>query len=278
MLGSARMVPSPKIRELLDAAYSDFHTSYYRGKDPISLVHEFSDNRDREVVAFLAACLSYGNVTTILASVRNVLGVIGREPYQKMLEGRFSGKFNGFRHRFTTGDDIEILCAWLSEALRKEKTLEDFFLQGRKGTEPMKELLSDFVVRLTELPLPTSLQKKAKNRERNLKYLISDPERGSACKRLNMFLRWMVRPPDGIDLGLWSRLSSKQLMLPIDTHLLQTLQNLRWTRSKQATWKVVEAATMRLRLYEPNDPIRYDFALCHLSMTGKTIRAYAKVE
>ena len=272
------MVPSPKIRELLDAAYHNFHTSYHRGKDPISLVHEFEHARDREVVAFLAACLSYGNVTTILASARNILKTIGPEPYQRIVDGEFSGKFAGFRHRFTTGDDIEILCAWLSQALRTEKTLEDFFLRDRKGTEPMKELLSDFVVRLTKLPLPIALQKKVKSRERNLKYLISDPERGSACKRLNMFLRWMVRPPDGIDLGLWSRLSSKQLMLPIDTHLLQTLQHLKWTRSKQATWKVVEAATTRLRLYEPDDPIRYDFALCHLSMTGKTIRAYAKVE
>jgi uncharacterized protein (TIGR02757 family) len=91
-----------------------------------------------------------------------------------------------------------------------------------------------------------------------------------------MFLRWVVRKKDGIDLGLWTRIHTRQLMLPVDTHLLQTLRALRWTRSRQATWRVVEAATHRLRRYAPEDPIRYDFALCHLSMAGGSLRQYSE--
>src|SRR5262249_25013660 len=110
----------------------------------------------------------------------------------------------------------------------------------------------------------------------NLKYLFSDPLAGAACKRLNMYLRWMVRPADGIDLGTWDQVSSKDLVSPVDTHILKTLRKLRWTRSHSANWKVAEAATDRLREYCHEDPVKYDFSLCHLSMHGQDIAAIYK--
>lgn len=140
----------------------------------------------------------------------------------------------------------------------------------------MLGLLSDFVTRFAAQPLPKGLEPRRLERARSLKYLLSDPLRGSACKRLNMYLRWMVREADEIDLGLWKCVKKEQLMLPVDTHLLKTLRILKWTSSKQATWKVVEEATERLRKYAPEDPIRYDFALCHLSMAGGKISQYEK--
>ncbi len=271
------MAAKPEIKRVLELAYRDYHCHFHREKDPVSLVHRYPDIRDQECAAFFAALLSYGNVATILSSVGKVLKVFEESPYQSLLNGKdFS--FSGFRHRFTTGDDIEILSYWTQSALRSHGNLENFFLGEQKKNLPMKELLSSFVERFTSQPTPPHLGLKLKRRIRNLKYLISDPKRGSACKRLNMYLRWMVRPPDGIDLGLWKGLGSHQLMLPVDTHVLKTLHGLGWTKSQQATWKVVEAATEKLRLYFPSDPIRYDFALCHLSMAGKSIRAYAKME
>jgi uncharacterized protein (TIGR02757 family) len=87
-----------------------------------------------------------------------------------------------------------------------------------------------------------------------------------------LFLRWVVRENDGIDLGIWSKLGPEKLILPLDTHLLQTLRNLSWTRSQQASWKVAEEATEKLKIYCPEDPIKYDFALCHLSMSGHSIK------
>jgi uncharacterized protein (TIGR02757 family) len=264
---------------LLEAAYSDFHSHYYRARDPVSLVHNYKSAKDREVAALVASTLSYGNVATILTSVSRVLTRLGPSPYRSVIDGRLENYFEGFRHRFTTGTDISILTEWIGGALRSHGSIESFFLGDESNhSKIMRDRLSDFVRRLEAQPLSPALQGQVRHRMRNLKYLVSDPVRGSACKRLNMFLRWMVRSDDGIDLGLWRRVSASSLMLPVDTHLLKTLHLLKWTRSKQATWRVVEAATAKLRLYAPDDPIRYDFALCHLSMEGRSLKSYAKVE
>jgi uncharacterized protein (TIGR02757 family) len=269
------MVANAEIARALEAAYQDFHSHYHRGRDPISLAHHYASPADKEIAGFLAAILAYGNVTTIINSVTKVLTRLGPSPYRAIIDGDFENHFEGFRHRFTTGTDMEILCAWLRAALRSHGSLEAFFTaETPAGETDMRSRLSRFVRRLESGPLSPSLARRYAHRTRGLKYLLSDPMRGSACKRLNMFLRWMVRPDDGIDLGLWRTLAARELMLPVDTHLLKTLRLLKWTKSKQATWRVVEAATQRLRLYYPSDPIRYDFALCHLSMTGKSLKIY----
>ncbi len=266
-----------KTRNLLELAYREFHSCYHRTLDPISFAHQYEDRKDKEIVAFLAALLSYGNVRTILNSVEKVLAVLGPHPYSILREQTEFPSLKGFRHRFTTDEDIQIVFSWLHTALNREGSLESFFSCGQKKLAgPLKPHLSSFVNRFTSLPLPPALQKRRTARERNLKYLVSDPERGSACKRLNMFLRWVVRKGDSIDLGLWNCLGEDQLLLPVDTHLLKTLRQLRWTRSKQATWKVVEAATERLREYSPRDPVRFDFSLCHLGMSGASLRDFAR--
>jgi uncharacterized protein (TIGR02757 family) len=264
-----------KLKALFESAYRDFHSGHYREKDPISLVHRYSKPQDQEVAAFLTALISYGNVATILTNAGDILSRLGDRPHRRLVDTDISGLFSGFRHRFTAGIDVEILCTQLSILLRTHGSLEAFFSQDDAHLSPnLKSALSSFVRRFAAIPLPAALRTVAKNRQRSQKYLLSDPERGSACKRLNMFLRWMVRPEDGVDLGLWKKIKPGQLMLPVDTHLLQTLQILKWTKSNAATWKVSEEATLRLRHYDVNDPIRYDFALCHLSMTGKSIRMY----
>lgn len=264
---------SDRMQRLLDTAYARFHSEYHRERDPVSLVHRYEDRGDREVAAFFAALLSYGNVTTILQSVTRVLTALGPSPRRTLLDGKFPESLSAFRHRFTNGEDLEVLAAWVTSALRQSGSLEKFFTEGPAGE--MRVRLSGFVRRLKGQPVG-KLSEVAARRSRTLKYLVSDPEQGSACKRLNMFLRWMVRPEDGVDLGLWKTLSPADLILPIDTHLLQTIRLLKWTKSKQATWKVAELATQRLKRYSPLDPIKYDFALCHLSMTTDDLKRYWK--
>ncbi|MFM8268560.1 MAG: TIGR02757 family protein [Pseudomonadota bacterium] len=255
---------------IFEKAYRDYHSLDRRNQDPIQIVYQFSDPKDQELVAFLTALLAYGGVSTIISSVKKILLPLGNRPRDFLKRTNLTGLWAGFYHRFTTGEDVEILMHKIQQILSRHDTLEDFFIAGNKDSS-MKNILGSFVNRLEQEPLPSSLIKVAKKRERNLKYLISNPERGSACKRLNLFLRWVVRPKDGIDLGLWKKISPKQLILPVDTHLLQTLKRLKWTRSEQATWKVAESATEKLRFLCPEDPIRYDFALCHLSMSGQVI-------
>lgn len=267
------MKPDP-LRNLLEAAYRDHHSCHSRERDPLSLVHRYNDPADQEVVGLIAAVLSYGNVRTILNSAEKVLAVLGPSPRRTLSQPFFCESLADFRHRFTTGDDFRILFAWIHTALLTHGSLEAFFLDGKPAPTRMREALGSFVARFTAQPLPEALAVLRQTRARQLKYLMPDPARGSACKRLNMYLRWMIRPNDGIDLGLWKGVSPSILVLPLDTHLLQTVRALRWTRSQQANWKIAEAATQRLRRLCPEDPIRYDFALCHLSMEGGRILHY----
>lgn len=269
------MPTKPEITELFESAYSRFHTAFRRESDPISIAHRYPSKDDQEVAGFFAAILAYGNVKSILTSCRIALEPLGKNPAKFLREAfDLNGLWTTFRHRFTRGEDLQIVSLWLRRILNEYGTIEKFFTATSHPLDSdMQLLLSDFVRRLHALPLTEAQRVIYRKRERNLKYLISDPLQGSACKRLNMYLRWMVREADGVDLGLWKSLRPNQLKLPIDTHLLQTLHQLRWTRSKQATWKVAEVATKKLIALNPDDPIRYDFALCHLSMAKGKLRA-----
>lgn len=263
-----------KLKAVLEAAYADHHSERSLAKDPISLVHAFGDPRDQEVAGFLCALIAYGNVATILKSAKAVLAPLGPSPYRTLLN--YSNPFSlpAFKHRFTIGVDFEIVFHWIHCVLAEHGTLENFFVGNQPPSAPMRELLSSFVSRFTAQSVPPYLQAARAARQRQLKYLLPDPARGSACKRLNMYLRWMVRPSDGIDLGLWKSLSPASLILPLDTHVLQTIGQLGWTTSGQASWKLAEMATSRLKELCPEDPIRYDFSLCHLSMEGGRILHY----
>ena len=266
------------LKRALEHAFRDYHHELRRQADPISLVYPYSAPQDQEVVAFLVALISYGNVGTILKSGANLLSPLGPRPFDYLVSEKPLNLWAGFKHRFTQGADIEVLSHWIRHVLRAHGSLENFFVfTSPSKTAAMKDKLSEFVKGLWNQPLPTNLQKTVNHRRRNLKYLLSDPHQGSACKRLNMFLRWVVRPKDGVDLGIWGQISPKELMLPLDTHLIQTLKKLRWIKSENTNWNTVELATQKLRDISENDPIRYDFALCHLSMSGKNFRDYQKI-
>ena len=254
------------LQSIFEEAYSGFHSDFYREKDPVRFVHLYSRREDQEVVGLISALLAYGNVKIILKSVGDILRHLGESPAKTIQSGDFYGRFANFRHRFTTGEDIEILLCWIRSALDSHGSLHDFFCRSRHPQ--MRDQLSAFVRNLTGQPLPKELEEVRMRRARNLKYLVSDPHQGSACKRLNLYLRWMVRPADGVDVGIWKNVDPAQLMLPVDTHILKIIRRLRWTRSQQANWKVVEQATARLRRLNAADPIRYDFSLCHLLMEG----------
>ena len=262
-------------KALLETAYRLHHSAYSLAKDPVSLVHGYQTREDQEIAGFFSAILAYGNVRTILNSAGKVLSALGPSPAQA-LENEFPAGLRTFRHRFTTGADIEVVFHWLGQARRTHGSIENFFAPQGKTPSSARELLGDFVSRFTTQDLPAGLRGVRAARERQLKYLLPHPERGSACKRLCMYLRWMVRPKDGVDLGLWTRMDPAQLILPIDTHLLKAVRALRWSRGKTANWQMAETATARLRRHCPEDPVRYDFALCHLSMEGERVLQYRR--
>ena len=268
------MKPTPaELSLLLQTAFTEFHSQFHLERDPISHVHRYADPGDQEVVGFLAALMAYGNVTTILGSLYKVLLPLGDSPKAAVKSLGEENLHPYFRHRFTTGEDLWVILARLQVVYSRFETLEDFFLD-QAPSQQMGVLLSSFVDRFFALPVPPAISAIEKRRVRSLKYLISHPSRGSACKRLNLFLRWMARPNDGVDLGIWQRLGPGPLLLPVDTHLLKVLRELKWTKSKVANWKVAEEATAQLRKISPDDPVRFDFSLCHLSMSGHSIKKY----
>ena len=256
------------MQSVLEKAYQNYHVQFKRDRDPIGLVHSYRSKKDQEVVAFISALLAYGNVQTIRQSLHSVLLVLGKSPYQRILEQSHWPELKGFRHRFTSGNQLNALLYALHEILNEQGGLETYFITQPGST--LKDRLSAFVKSISAKSEQAPERLGAAD-QRSFRYLLSDPERGSACKRLNLFLRWVVRKRDGIDLGLWSALNPKELILPVDTHILKTLQKLRWTRSKTATWQVAIEATEKLKRFDPLDPIRYDFSLCHLSMEGKSL-------
>jgi len=263
------------LKILFERAYRNFHHLQERKKDPIQFAYRYDAPEDREVVAFLSALLSYGSVPQILKSIERALKPLGAHPSLFIRNNSLSGLWSDFNHRFTKGVDIEIVARFLKDILSSYGSIESCFLDC--PSKSLEDRLSRFVNRIWESSFMSDRKELFKERQRNLKYLLSDPKRGSACKRLNLFLRWVVRPQDGIDLGIWTQVPPSELILPIDTHILKILQELKWTSSQTASWKVALSATEQLRRICPEDPIRYDFALCHLSMSGYTL-THEKVE
>ncbi len=268
-----KKTPPHEIFALFRTAYEEFHSQFHLEKDPVYHVHRFSKPGDQEVVALLSSILAYGNVTTILGSIYKAAHPLGTEPKALIRKGFSQNPLPFFRHRFTTGEDIWVIFARLRSIYERFETLEDFYLDGaREGR--MEVMLSSFIDRFFAVPVSPEISEIEKRRARSLRYLMPHPSRGSACKRMNLFMRWMVRRDDGIDLGLWMKVNPDTLLLPVDTHLLKVLRDLRWTKSKVANWKVAEAATAELRKISPEDPVRYDFSLCHLSMSRLSIKKY----
>jgi uncharacterized protein (TIGR02757 family) len=240
--------------------------------DPVGVVRRFDDPEDREIVALLAAGLAYGRVASIRASLLRLLGILGPHP-ARFLEAfeptKDAHRFDGFVHRFTRGRDVALLLHLVRQA-KERGGLESFFLAAEPDPEAptLGSALDAFGGALFELDAsPFVAGGRVPSRD-GARWLLPLPAGGSACKRSCLFLRWMVRPDDGIDCGVWRRVSRARLVLPLDTHLVRVVTALRWTTRKSAGWPMAQEATARLRLLDPEDPVRFDFALSRLGILG----------
>ncbi len=235
-------------RELLQVIYKRYDRRLVP-RDPVSLVHRYRDPRDQEVVALIASLLAFGNVRAILGSLERVLGFLGEHPFSRITDSKkgWAGVPSG--HRWVRGADLISLFSLLREVYRGYSSLEDLFLKGYSGNDPdITGSLERFVSAL------------------NNRLFFPSPANGSACKRLAMFLRWVVRPADGIDLHLWRRVSPSKLVVPLDTHLFQFARRFGLSRYRTPGWKMAQEVTTFLRGLDPVDPVKYDFAICHYGM------------
>ncbi|MFH0824753.1 MAG: TIGR02757 family protein [Pseudomonadota bacterium] len=247
----------PACADRLRSLYSTLNHREFVHPDPLEFLYSYEDVRDREIAGLIASGLAYGNVKQILKSVSLVLGRMGR-PAEFLLEsGReaLDKEFHDFKHRFTTGSELAALLFAAKRIQEDHGSLEACFLTGMHDEDrTVIPALTRFVEGLRaagRLVVPGSL--------------IPSPEKGSACKRLNLFLRWMVRR-DGVDPGGWDRVPCSKLIVPLDVHMHRLGLMLGFTYRKAANLKTAFEITDAFRKIDPEDPVRFDFCLTRLGI------------
>ena len=262
----------------LDHLYRTFDLSML-SPDPLEVVRCFSRPEDREVAGLIASSLAYGRVETIVETVRSVFSLMDQQPYRFTLHfrpHRDAPRFHPFVYRFTRGNDMVCLVLLIQQALQTFGSLGRMFMAGYHPADANTgPALTHFVDALLEFGCPFLYPGGTIPPDAGVRYLLPSPRAGSACKRLNLFVRWMVRRgDDGIDLGLWRDISPSKLLIPLDTHVARLSRSLKLTMRSQPDWKMAEEVTAALRAFDSEDPVKYDFALCHWGM--QQVRKSAK--
>ncbi len=260
------------LKERLDDLYATFDIRYL-SPDPLEIVHRYQRPEDREVVGFLASSLAYGQVDQILVSVDRALALMeagGQSPAEFVRHfdpTRDAERFRSFYHRFSRGEDLACLLFWMRQAVEEAGTLGGFFLRGYRPEEPdIGNSLSRFVRRLLSLDRGPFYPRGLPGPGQGVRYFLPAPEDGSACKRLNLYLRWMVRRGDALDFGQWKEVSTAHLVIPLDAHVSRIARYVGLTDRLTPSWRTALEVTERLRRFDPHDPVKYDFSLCRLGI------------
>lgn len=245
----------------------NYHYRYFDfskiSPDPLEFPHRYTEEKDIEISAFISSVFAYGNVNQIIATLEKVHKAMGKSP-SKFIEKydieKGQKKFANIKHRFYTSDDIVLLFLALHRAYKHYGSLNYLFiLYHFDGDDDLKFSVKRFSENMINLAVGRG------EVSNGLKFMFPDPSKGSACKRMNLFLRWMVRK-DELDFGLWKEIKPSQLLIPVDTHVAQVCKKLRLTHVKNVSWKMAEDITKKLKKIDPKDPVKYDFAICHIGM------------
>jgi len=245
------------MRDLLEHLYRTLNRREFVHPDPLELVYEYEAAQDRELVGLLASALAYGRVAQILASARSVLGRLGERPGRFVMSEpaeTIRRSVGGIRHRFTASAEIGDLLVGVGRIMRKHGSLENCFSAGIDAGD-----------KTTELPLRRFVKELESAVGMRPASLLPLPERGSACKRLHLFLRWMVRNDD-VDPGVWKTIDPGMLIVPLDTHMHRIARQLGLTARNQADLRTALDVTGAFREFAADDPVRYDFALTRIGI------------
>jgi uncharacterized protein (TIGR02757 family) len=256
------------LREPLERLYREFRYADRVERDAIRFPLRYPDPRDREIVALLTACLAYGRVDLFSTQLELVLGEMG-SPWSFVRDfdpRRDAARFATFIYRFNRPRDLVAFCIAARDLLARHGTLEKCFTAGDPDPSgPIGPALERFARSFLEADVREVFPR---NRlSRGYRHLFPLPSVGGPCKRLQLFLRWMVRR-EAPDFGLWTAVSPARLLIPVDTHIENMSRALGLTRRRSRNWKMAEEITARLKLVDADDPVKYDFALCHKRMSG----------
>ena len=239
-------------RRYLEKLYREYNRRMFVVPDPLQFLYNYKNISDREVVGLIASALAYGRVKRILASISIVLERLEPSPamfLKTVSHGELKILFKDFKHRFTTGEDISNLMFAIKRIIDSYGSLNEWFKSGLSN--------SDYTV----VPAITKFVDRLKSCAPGLEgHILPSPEKGSACKRLNLYLRWMVRRDD-VDPGGWTDIPLSKLVAPLDTHMYGIGYGFGFTVRKQADLKTALEITEGFRKFSPEDPTRYDFSL-----------------
>ena len=253
-----------QIKNTLEKLYARYNHRHLITPDPLQFVYQYSNPQDMEIAGFLASALAYGRVQQIEKSVTALLGRMGNSPFNfvRNFDNDKKNKLKNFRHRFTTGNDISNLLELLRDVLVEFGSIENFFVQSYNPNDKnIISTLSKFCDSLLDRYAQTHKGKETAG----LSYLLASPTKGSACKRLNLFLRWMVRR-DEVDSGLWKSIDKARLIVPIDVHMGRLCRILGFHDRKTVSLSTAIKITESFAEIEPADPVRYDFALSRIGI------------
>lgn len=252
-----------ELKEYLEGLYSSYKYKF-SSKDPVWNVHKFSDEKDIELAGFLSAAFAYGSVDQINIFLEQLLSKTGNKPYEFTInfqKRKDKKHFRNLYYRFNTEEDIVTLFSSLNKILIEYSSLKNAFMANYNGDD------NNIIKGLSHF---NALLKKnsSANHGKYYHYLLPDPEKGSTCKRMNLFLRWMVRK-DEIDFGIWNGINPSKLIMPVDTHIARVSNRLKLVKRKSIDLKFAIELTEKLRQFDENDPVRFDFALCHAGIDKK---------
>jgi len=260
----------PGLQQTLDNLYAG-RSQHHLANDPLSFCHRFNDPADQEIAALIASCFAYGAVSVIKGSLEKIFREIGPSPrrYVEQFDPQQGlALFSSFKHRFNNGRDLAALFWAMQRMIVEADSIETFFLRFHESSAPTVEKgLTGFAAAILAFDYAPVFGAGGLPEKASFRFLFPSPAAGSACKRLCMFLRWLVRPADGIDLGLWQKVRPDQLIIPVDRHIERIGQLLGLTGRRIPDWRMACELTASLRKFDPDDPVKYDFALCHLGIS-----------
>jgi len=257
------------LRKTLDRFYRDYDFQARLRHDPIEFPHRYKDPQDIELTAFIATCLAYGKVELFKAVLEKIFAKMGASPHDFILStsiARQKKTFAGIKYRFNENEDIICLIFILRNMLKQHGSLQHLFkMHYHDGDRTIENGLAGFME--TARTVNTSAVYGRNIKPSGLMQFFSSPAQGSACKRANLFLRWVIRDRD-IDFGIWKDIPKNRLVIPLDTHIARISRCLAFTSRKSQDWKMALEITTALKHYDPEDPLKYDFALCHHGISG----------
>ena len=256
-----------RLTPLLDNLYKKYSLSYLES-DPIYFPHQYKDPLDIEIVGLISSALAYGKVALFKPKIAYILGVMGNSPsaYIRTFDPAGEKRFDSFVYRFNRGADITHLLSVIQLIIKDSGSIKGFFLKGYTTGDPdIGKALSSFVIRVLEMDCMEAFPDGRLSE--GFRHLFPTPGKGG-CKRLNMYLRWMVRK-DSIDFGLWKEIPSSKLIMPIDTHVARLSRYLGLSKRKSVDWKMAKEVTESLKILDPMDPVKYDFALSRLGILNE---------